>query len=330
MPFYNTEELIKVSVASLLAQTNKSFEIIFVNDGSTDDTKVILEQLLSNSEIYFTILDKENGGVSSARNYGISHARGRYVMFLDADDCVVEHLVERLSVSIKDNPDMVLSGHDVVSSDFKVIHRNSVSGYNGYESGTKLFQDVLKRKLVIDVKSLLLRKDFIHDINLVYNIVLPFGEDLEFNLLALYRANRVNVIDEQLSFYIRHEKSTTSRLFNISWYGYYISRYDKVLDCIEDGDIINAKLVCNAKVGAAAYIYSCICLENNFKGAMGYICNLKKQYLSKIDNRSLEGKYKYMYVLMYHLSAFLYVLLKYRKFSIMWSEKIFEPVGSEK
>lgn len=325
VPFYNTGKLIKTSVQSLISQTDKRFEVVFVNDGSTDDTRNILVRLLQDKDITYIISDKANGGVSSARNYGMQRARGEFLMFLDADDCIVDNFVERLCREIKEEPDIVLSGHDVVSSDFKVLHHHVPSGYDLCESGKKIFRDVLGRKLVIDVASLLFRKDFLFTHRLAYNTKLPFGEDLEFNLQALYKAEKVNVVDERMSFYVRHSESTTSCSFDESWYGYYISRYDKVFECVDESDIPSRRMVENAQVGATAYICSCICLAKKLSAAVAGMKQIRKQYLSKIDSKKLSGKYRYMYNLMYYSPFVLYVLLKYWKFSVMWAEKIFTP-----
>lgn len=323
IPFYNIGKLIKYSVNSLLVQTNKSFEVIFVNDGSFDDTSIILERLLFNASFDYKILDKPNEGVSVARNHGLQYAKGKYIMFLDSDDFVSEYLVERLLDRIKDIPDIVLFGHDVVADELSLIRRNSVSAYAEVEQGIKLFKDVLSRRLVINVESVLLSKAFLSANNLRYNSNLPFGEDLEFNLLALCKADKVNVIDEQLSFYVQHDASTTSRLFDISWYGYYISRYDRLLsECVDKETLV---LVQNARIGAAAYIYHCIRLDFGFIDALSEMNKIAENHLVTVNRRTLSGRYKYMHFLMCKMPVGLYILLKLKRFNIMWSKLIFEP-----
>ncbi|WP_247608298.1 glycosyltransferase family A protein, partial [Providencia rettgeri] len=76
---------------NFISQLDKNFfEVLFINDGSIDDTEEIINNYLLNksSSINFKIINKENGGVSSARNLGIQHANNKYVMFLDADDTI--------------------------------------------------------------------------------------------------------------------------------------------------------------------------------------------------------------------------------------------------
>ena len=83
IPTYNRGYLLKNTIESILAQKYRPLEVLVVDDGSTDDTKAVVSQYRNESVKY---LYKDNGGVSSARNFGIQNARGKYVAFLDSDD----------------------------------------------------------------------------------------------------------------------------------------------------------------------------------------------------------------------------------------------------
>lgn len=83
IPLYNKEKHIKKSISSVLRQTYSNFELIVVDDGSTDLSATIVEGI---KDERIKLLKKSNGGVSSARNYGINHANNEYIAFLDADD----------------------------------------------------------------------------------------------------------------------------------------------------------------------------------------------------------------------------------------------------
>ena len=85
IPAYNAEHTIDRAVGSLLVQDIDEIEIIIVDDGSTDETFAVCEEL-AESDMRVRIVRKKNGGVSSARNAGLEVAHGEYVMFLDADD----------------------------------------------------------------------------------------------------------------------------------------------------------------------------------------------------------------------------------------------------
>lgn len=107
VPVYNAEKTLKRCVDSLLSQSTADHEIILVNDGSTDSSLNILnEYALKDSRI--RIIDKPNGGVSSARNAGIEAAQGEYIMFVDADDFVDKEYVAAMLEAPKS--DLVYSG----------------------------------------------------------------------------------------------------------------------------------------------------------------------------------------------------------------------------
>ena len=86
IPVYNVENYIEKCLNSVLNQTLKEIEIIIVNDGSKDSSKQKIEKYLEKHENKIIYLEKENGGLSDARNYGIGYAKGEYIAFLDSDD----------------------------------------------------------------------------------------------------------------------------------------------------------------------------------------------------------------------------------------------------
>lgn len=93
VPIYNAEKYIQRCVSSVLKQTYQYFEIILINDGSTDTSETLCNSF---SDDRIRVFSKENGGVSSARNFGIMHAKGKYIMFLDADDYVDQNSLHTL------------------------------------------------------------------------------------------------------------------------------------------------------------------------------------------------------------------------------------------
>lgn len=94
IPCYNVENVIDETLACLERQTNKCFEAVFVNDGSTDGTQSKLKHFKEKGCVSAVILKKANGGVSSARNAGMAIAQGEYLAFLDADDLLADNFVE--------------------------------------------------------------------------------------------------------------------------------------------------------------------------------------------------------------------------------------------
>lgn len=106
VPFYNQDDYIKDTIYSLYNQDYDNFEIIIVNDGSTS---IFSEQILSEFSDRCLILNKENGGLSSARNYGIRHADGEYIICLDSDDIVEPNFISALVLNLESDDNFVIS-----------------------------------------------------------------------------------------------------------------------------------------------------------------------------------------------------------------------------
>lgn len=93
VPINNTEKYLIKCVNSIIAQSYKNIEIILVDDGSTDSSPALCEELKKTDE-RISVIHKENGGLSSARNEGINRASGDYIMFIDSDDELAESSIE--------------------------------------------------------------------------------------------------------------------------------------------------------------------------------------------------------------------------------------------
>lgn len=127
VPVYNVEKYIHKCLDSLVNQTLKELEFIFVNDGSPDNSpKIIKEYQKKDKRI--KLLNKENGGQASARNLGLEHAKGEYIAFLDSDDYVKENMYETLyNRAKKDNLDIVICNNYLVYKDSLVENNPGIT-----------------------------------------------------------------------------------------------------------------------------------------------------------------------------------------------------------
>jgi glycosyltransferase involved in cell wall biosynthesis len=131
IPTYNREKYLQEAVNSVINQSYKNFELIIVDDGSTDNTKLIIENYLSDSRIRY--IYQQNKGISAARNAGIMNASGKYLMFLDDDDYYMPHAIEKLLAFIKKQPENV-----------KMVYGEIILLKNNQKSYTKI--DKLRSK----------------------------------------------------------------------------------------------------------------------------------------------------------------------------------------
>lgn len=116
VPIYNVEKYIERCIKSLISQTYRDIEILLINDGSPDDSKTICERY-EKIDKRIKLYNKENGGLSDTRNYGLKRAKGEYILFVDSDDYIESNTVEVLiSEMKKDNLDIV-AGNAVLEAD---------------------------------------------------------------------------------------------------------------------------------------------------------------------------------------------------------------------
>ena len=122
VPVYNHVDVIQKCIESILDQnTQYSYELILVDDGSTDGAQDLVEKYQEYSNV--RVFHRENGGIAAARNTGISHARGKYIMFVDCDDTARPNIVEELmETAYRKNCDIVMGAHNLVKiNNHKII-----------------------------------------------------------------------------------------------------------------------------------------------------------------------------------------------------------------
>jgi len=141
VPVYNTEAYLARCLESILNQTYDDYEIIVVNDGSTDNSKDIINEYKEKYPNKIVCVDKKNGGLSSARNKGVKKAKGDYILFLDSDDSIQSGLLKTLSTKTKDEPDLI-------RFQIKEIRDNKICMYRELPfetvSGDKAFKKIVK------------------------------------------------------------------------------------------------------------------------------------------------------------------------------------------
>lgn len=144
IPVYNAEEYLDRCLSSVLEQGFPSYEVILVDDGSTDSSPLICERY-SATDPRFRTVHKENGGVSSARNAGLDLAKGEFVMFVDSDDVLLPDALERMFENVLEE-DMILGGFTAFIAG--VPHKEVLPHYDRvYRGGemTSFYQDNIRR-----------------------------------------------------------------------------------------------------------------------------------------------------------------------------------------
>lgn len=121
IPNYNNEKYIKKCIESILEQTYKNFEILFIDDGSVDSSVEMAENILSNSNVEYKIIKQFNQNASIARNRGIEIASGDYAYFLDSDDYIVSKNIFKDLIEIMKDNDLLIGKYNIINEEGKMI-----------------------------------------------------------------------------------------------------------------------------------------------------------------------------------------------------------------
>ena len=199
VPVYNVEEYIDKCLNTLVHQTLKDIEFIVVNDGATDNSKNIILNYKEKYPNKIVYVEKENGGLSDARNYGMPYAKGDYIAFLDSDDYVELDIYEKLyNRAIETDADMVECDFYWEYPDKKVHDQNA-----NYKSESDMYANA---------RVVAWNKLYKRDILLNSGILFPKGlryEDLEFFYKILPQLKKIELINEPLIHYVQRDNSIT-------------------------------------------------------------------------------------------------------------------------
>lgn len=178
IPTYNRGWIIKEAIDSVLTQNYSDFELIVVDDGSTDDTQNILAEYKSR----IRILQQDNKGVSAARNYGIDKARGDYLAFLDSDDIWLQNKITTQVNFFKQDPDsLICQTQEIWIRNGKRVNPKK---YHKKYSGM-IFEKTLPRCLV-SPSAVMIKKSLIEEVG-CFDETLPACEDYDLWLRISYR-----------------------------------------------------------------------------------------------------------------------------------------------
>lgn len=213
VPVYNVEKYLHRCVDSILNQTFTDFELILVDDGSTDSSGIICDgYALKDNRII--VLHQNNSGVSVARNNGINIAQGKYVMFCDSDDYVSRTWCNQHYRAIENNEDCY-----VVSN----MYREQISGEiipianSDYHDGTNYsYHDIYLMSLSSSACNKIFLREILEKIGLHFNPKIKIGEDAVFNAEYAINCNCVIYLSQPQYFYCENQSSALHR-YRYDW-----------------------------------------------------------------------------------------------------------------
>lgn len=198
IPFFNRSNIIKRAIDSVLNQTHENFEIILIDDASTENTDELDALVRMNDKIHIYHLEK-NGGPAIARNYGIKHSKGEYIAFLDSDDEFKSNKLEyQLSQMILENSDFSHTSYVREMGKIDIMNSGKLNG---------AVQKTLICGCIIATPTVMLKKSLLQQNGIMYCTDFAIGEDVCFYLEIMKYTNQLLGIQEPLSIVHCNEQS---------------------------------------------------------------------------------------------------------------------------
>lgn len=212
IPVYNTEKYLRACLSSVINQTYSNIEIIIINDGSSDDSALICKEY-SKSDERITFIDKDNEGVSVARNIGITLAKGEWIYFLDSDDFLDFNAFEKLINTASDtNCDVIQFGLRRLMVG-NIVSENKPSNYQEYQD-LELFLEENELKPVSACLHFF-KSSVIKNNKIKFNEKLKHNEDMLFVYSLYCHLKKIVVINDILYNLVLREDSVSHKPIEI-------------------------------------------------------------------------------------------------------------------
>lgn len=308
MPVYNVEKYVGKAIESILNQTYSNFELILVNDKSTDNSLEILRLYAINDKRIKIINKPINEGLGYARNSGMQIAIGKYIYFIDSDDYVEQDLLEScISEAELLNADVVIFGYCedyeqkkgiVTSKNFgveaKIIERNTLKNE---------FINLYEKTIIHSTCNKVYKLDFLRENNLEF-LNVSMCEDIFFNLKVFKLINKLSIIDKVFYHYMKRNIETLIVKYNPDRFKFMCDIHNEALEILTQ---LNNKTLDNLnrlnKVFIRTVIFCIIQLFNKSSNLtkderMELITNIVENYTvrNSINDTKYLSKSEKMYV----------------------------------
>ena len=329
IPIYNAGDILIPTLESVAVQSYKEIEVILVDDGSTDQSAEICLKFTSRDS-RFKYFKKENGGICSARNYGLNRCNGEFVFFSDHDDILDERLIEKAVCALKnDNADVVKFGVKLFDEEKNTTivrtHRKSL-----VLSRTELIPrivDDINNEYYSNIWDCLFTKNFLINNNLCFDESYTKGfEDIDFNFKMLPKIQKVVVITDVLYTHYKRINHSTSAKKNTIVLNCILQSSDRMNKLVEYYNQLQTNQIELTFFFLHSFLISYISYSKKIKkNKTEIITNVEAKHsnvfkhLSKV---SLSQLFTYSYKkggIKYLMLPFIYVLFKKKKLKLIYS-----------
>lgn len=274
IPIYNSEKSINKLLEKLVSQKYENIEIILINDGSTDNSKKICLGW-TKKDLRIKYIEIENGGVSNARNIGISEATGEYICFVDSDDSISEDYIEDFILYLNEDIDLVMCNFIKYTTeepefDYTLNNKYEIKYYNESEKYDFIFE-----KYNGYVWNKIYKSKILLENNIKFDTTLHMGEDMLFNFKYIDKCKKIISFSKVNYFYKCDYVTSSKDIKNEKWFSVY-SVYEQILKMKKNyNEIIYKKIL---------YMYNKYLIEGLQR--IKYLEDDKrKMYKSEISNK---------------------------------------------
>ena len=279
IPVYNTGLYLKKCINSIVNQTLEDIEIIIVNDGSTDNSVSIINSFLDDRII---LINKSNGGLSSARNTGIAQAKGEYILHVDSDDWIDEdYCFDTYMFAKKYNVDIVLTNLKLLWND-KAVEQKAITlpVDKIVFSSSEYIKYWAKNKTISNCVNRLIKKSLYIDNNIIHPENISLGEDLVTTPRLSFYADKIGFINKSYYNYIQNSQSIMN-----SNAVYRIYEIINVFDIL-DGFFIENQVAMDTSY-LKAYYYS-VLISKDYNIRDPYFLKALDVYVNTISSLKLD------------------------------------------
>lgn len=303
VPVYNVEKYLKKCIDSLLEQTFDDYEIILINDGSTDNSLQICKGYAEDNE-KIRLIDQENKGLFIARRNGIRASTGKYIVHVDSDDCCDVHLLEELQkIFDRTDVDAIIYNYSVIDESGGIIKKNPAEFEDRVftrEDKSKLFRKMLETASMNNIWIKSAKRELVNpdgDYSSFAQVMM--GEDVVHSLDIISNSKRLYYTGQALYLY-RVIDGSMSRKYKVSYIFDYIKVRKYFFDTLTRAEMDELiPLMLNKYYhGITNYLYKCAALTSS-----------KREY-SAIYTKALE------------LSESYYGIIKSPPRYIKWRDRI--------
>ena len=250
IPVYNSESYITQCIDSILTQSFTNFELILVNDGSTDSSDKICDEY-AQKDSRVVVIHKENGGVSSARNKGIDFAKGEWIMFVDSDDYLSTTYLSAFPMNIEH--DMEVCGMKMMNDNNQSYCPKQTMLYTT-ENMSKFYNDIFDNPYITSPCTKILKRTLLNKYNVRFDERIKITEDTLFIMNYLLNSKSIYLIPNNGYYYRNPENIANKYRQNVDCMYYNLTKLSKTVVLLSNKFNFDASKIIQ---GISRFHYSC-------------------------------------------------------------------------